>query len=85
MILVSFLSVLVFLSQTWKEITGREIKYMNIDVAKEYELLLKLFKEYKPDTVRMDGGMQGCRDGWTDGSFGDGAAKQDGRVGPTPS
>ncbi|CAM9784621.1 unnamed protein product [Hapterophycus canaliculatus] len=37
--------------KTWKELTGREIKYMNIDVAKEYELLLKLFKEYKPDTV----------------------------------
>ena len=25
---------------------------MNIDVAKEYDLLLQLFKDYKPDTVR---------------------------------
>lgn len=40
-----------FFFQTWKEVTGREIKYVNIDVAKEYELLLKLFKEHKPDTV----------------------------------
>lgn len=38
-------------AQTWQDLTGREIKYMNIDVAKEYELLLQLFKDYKPDTV----------------------------------
>lgn len=37
--------------KTWQDLTGREIKYMNIDVAKEYELLLQLFKDYKPDTV----------------------------------
>ena len=37
--------------QTWQDLTGREIKYINIDVAKEYELLLQLFKDYKPDTV----------------------------------
>lgn len=38
--------------QTWQDLTGREIKFMNIDVAKEYDLLLQLFKDYKPDTVR---------------------------------
>lgn len=38
-------------AQTWQDLTGREIKYMNIDVAQEYELLLQLFKDYKPDTV----------------------------------
>ncbi|CAM9907006.1 unnamed protein product [Ascophyllum nodosum] len=38
-------------SLTWQDLTGREIKYMNIDVAKEYDLLLQLFKDYKPDTV----------------------------------
>lgn len=27
---------------------------MNIDVAKEYDLLLQLFKDYKPDTVMND-------------------------------
>lgn len=43
----------LFALQTWKEVTGREIKYENIDVAKEYELLLKLFKEFKPDTVSV--------------------------------
>lgn len=35
----------------WQDLTGREIKFMNIDVAKEYDLLLQLFKDYKPDTV----------------------------------
>lgn len=36
---------------------------MNIDVAKEYELLLKLFKEYKPDTVSQADSNRGknCR------------------------
>lgn len=37
--------------QVWQELTGREIKFKNIDVAKEYDLLLQLFKDYKPDTV----------------------------------
>ena len=39
--------------QTWQDLTGREIKFVNMDVAKEYDLLLKLFKDFKPDTVSL--------------------------------
>ncbi len=35
----------------WKELTGREIGFHRIDVAQEYELLLELMKDYRPDAV----------------------------------
>ncbi|CAN0241520.1 unnamed protein product, partial [Discosporangium mesarthrocarpum] len=37
--------------KVWKELRGREMKFVNIDVAKEYDLLLQLFKDEKPDSV----------------------------------
>src|SRR5690554_1863427 len=35
----------------WKELTGREIRFENIDVAREYERLLDLIRTEKPDAV----------------------------------
>lgn len=37
--------------EVWERISGRSIKWENIDVAKEYDLLLNLIKREKPDTV----------------------------------
>ena len=37
--------------KVWKEITGKEIKFENIDLAKEYNLFLKFLIEKKVDTV----------------------------------
>ncbi|MCA1985517.1 MAG: NAD-dependent epimerase/dehydratase family protein [Desulfovibrio sp.] len=37
--------------QCWKDLTGREIKYYNFDIAKHYHRLLTLLQEYEPDTV----------------------------------
>lgn len=36
---------------TWKKITGNEIKFHNIDVAKNYKKLLTLINETKPKTI----------------------------------
>ncbi|MHA2788503.1 NAD-dependent epimerase/dehydratase family protein [Corynebacterium sp. S7] len=35
----------------WKEVSGKEIGFENINVAKDYDALLALFNEYKPDAV----------------------------------
>ena len=35
----------------WKEVTGREIDFCRIDVAKEYDALLALLKELKPHAI----------------------------------
>jgi UDP-sulfoquinovose synthase len=35
----------------WKELTGKEIKYANFDVAVNYVALLNLLKQYKPKAV----------------------------------
>lgn len=35
----------------WKEVTGKTIKSLNFDIAKEYDRLLNLFLEYEPDAV----------------------------------
>lgn len=35
----------------WKEITGKTIKFLNFDIAKEYDRLLNLFLDYEPDAV----------------------------------
>jgi len=37
--------------QAWKEVSGKDIKFVNLDVAKEYDLLVQLLKEEKPDAV----------------------------------
>jgi UDP-sulfoquinovose synthase len=37
--------------QVWKEISGKEIRFARIDVAQEYDRLLRLIVEEKPDTV----------------------------------
>ncbi|WP_018297527.1 NAD-dependent epimerase/dehydratase family protein [Corynebacterium lubricantis] len=35
----------------WKEISGKEIGFENINVAKDYDALLALFNDYQPDAV----------------------------------
>ncbi len=37
--------------KTWKEITGREIKYENFDVSDHYHRLLTMIQTYKPSTI----------------------------------
>ncbi|MEM8827943.1 MAG: NAD-dependent epimerase/dehydratase family protein [Cyanobacteria bacterium P01_G01_bin.19] len=36
---------------TWKEISGKEIKFHNIDIAEEYDRLLNLILAEKPDAI----------------------------------
>lgn len=35
----------------WKEITGKELGYYNLDVSKDYDKLLNLIKEEEPNTI----------------------------------
>ena len=35
----------------WKELTGKDIKFDNIDIAKNYTQLLNLLKEFKPTAI----------------------------------
>jgi len=35
----------------WKEVSGKSIDFINIDVAQEYEFLLKTIKEIKPKAI----------------------------------
>jgi len=37
--------------QAWKEVSGKDIKFVNLDVAKEYDLLVQLIKEEQPDSI----------------------------------
>lgn len=37
--------------KAWKEITGMQILYHNIDIALEYERLLKVIREERPDVI----------------------------------
>jgi UDP-sulfoquinovose synthase len=37
--------------QAWKEISGREIGFLNFSVDQNYHRLLTLFRELKPDTI----------------------------------
>jgi hypothetical protein len=37
--------------QAWKEVSGKEIKFINLDVAKEYDLLVQLIKDEQPDSI----------------------------------
>ena len=36
---------------TWKNITGKEIKFCNLDIAEEYDRLLSLISSEKPDAI----------------------------------
>ncbi|KAL3912002.1 MAG: hypothetical protein SGILL_007061, partial [Bacillariaceae sp.] len=37
--------------QAWKEVSGKEMKFVNLDVAKEYDLLVQLIKDEQPDSI----------------------------------
>jgi UDP-sulfoquinovose synthase len=37
--------------KAWKEVSGKDMKFVNLDVAKDYDLLVQLLKEEKPDAV----------------------------------
>jgi len=37
--------------KTWEAVSGRKIEFINLDVAKDYDLLVQLFKQEKPDSV----------------------------------
>lgn len=37
--------------QAWKEVSGKDIKFVNLDVAKEYDLLVDLIKTEQPDSI----------------------------------
>lgn len=37
--------------KAWEEVSGKKIKFVNLDVAKDYAELVELFKNEKPDTV----------------------------------
>ena len=37
--------------RTWKEISGQEIAFYNFDVAEDYEQLLSVLLEFRPDTL----------------------------------
>eukprot|EP00934_Nitzschia_sp_Nitz4_P008378 Nitzschia sp. Nitz4//scaffold130_size63480//26726//28349//NITZ4_006247-RA/size63480-augustus-gene-0.105-mRNA-1//1//CDS//3329535183//8368//frame0 len=35
----------------WKEVTGKDMSFVNLDVAKEYDLLVQLIQQEKPDSI----------------------------------
>eukprot|EP00615_Pteridomonas_danica_P006815 CAMPEP_0114359154 /NCGR_PEP_ID=MMETSP0101-20121206/22801_1 /TAXON_ID=38822 ORGANISM="Pteridomonas danica, Strain PT" /NCGR_SAMPLE_ID=MMETSP0101 /ASSEMBLY_ACC=CAM_ASM_000211 /LENGTH=422 /DNA_ID=CAMNT_0001502549 /DNA_START=84 /DNA_END=1352 /DNA_ORIENTATION=+ len=37
--------------QAWKEVSGKDIKFVNLDVCKEYAEMLQLLKDEKPDSL----------------------------------
>ena len=37
--------------KAWKEVSGKDIKFVNIDIAEEYDRLIALLLEEKPDAV----------------------------------
>jgi UDP-sulfoquinovose synthase len=37
--------------QTWKQLTGKEIKFYNIDIAEEYDRALNLILSERPDSI----------------------------------
>jgi UDP-sulfoquinovose synthase len=37
--------------KAWKEVSGKDIKFVNLDVAKEYDRLVQLLKDEEPDAV----------------------------------
>ena len=37
--------------ETWQQISGKKIEFININVAKEFDKLVNLMLKYKPDTI----------------------------------
>jgi UDP-sulfoquinovose synthase len=37
--------------RAWKEVTGKEIKFVNLDIHKEYDLLVDLIRDEQPDSI----------------------------------
>ena len=37
--------------ETWKEVSGKDIKFLHFDIAQDYEILLRTIREEKPDAV----------------------------------
>jgi len=37
--------------RVWKEISGKEIRFINLDVARQYHKLYTLIKEFKPEAI----------------------------------
>jgi len=37
--------------KAWKEVSGKDIKFVNLDVAKDYDLLVQLIKDEQPDSI----------------------------------
>eukprot|EP00547_Thalassionema_nitzschioides_P003565 CAMPEP_0194207076 /NCGR_PEP_ID=MMETSP0156-20130528/5924_1 /TAXON_ID=33649 /ORGANISM="Thalassionema nitzschioides, Strain L26-B" /LENGTH=457 /DNA_ID=CAMNT_0038933765 /DNA_START=132 /DNA_END=1505 /DNA_ORIENTATION=+ len=37
--------------KAWKEVSGKDIKFVNLDVAKDYDRLVELIKDEKPDSI----------------------------------
>ncbi len=37
--------------KVWKEVSGKEIRFVKLDIAKQYDLLLELIRSEKPDSV----------------------------------
>ncbi|MGH7172339.1 MAG: NAD-dependent epimerase/dehydratase family protein, partial [Gemmataceae bacterium] len=35
----------------WREVSGKEIAFQNVDVARQYDRLLELVREFRPDTI----------------------------------
>ncbi|GKY95710.1 hypothetical protein MPSEU_000531800 [Mayamaea pseudoterrestris] len=38
-------------TQAWKEVSGKSIGFVNLDVAKEYDLLVELIRQERPDSI----------------------------------
>ncbi|KAJ1616513.1 hypothetical protein T492DRAFT_606159 [Pavlovales sp. CCMP2436] len=37
--------------ETWNQMTGKEIRFINLDLAADYDLFLQLIKQEKPDSI----------------------------------
>ncbi len=37
--------------ETWEKITGKKIEFVNIDIAKNYQKIVELFKKYNPKAI----------------------------------
>mmetsp|Transcript_30089 Transcript_30089/g.39611 ORF Transcript_30089/g.39611 Transcript_30089/m.39611 type:complete len:448 (+) Transcript_30089:98-1441(+) len=37
--------------KVWEQVSGRKIEFLNLDVAKDFDLMVQLFKQEKPDTI----------------------------------
>jgi hypothetical protein len=37
--------------QAWKEVSGKEIRFVDMDVAKEYDLMVQLIQQEQPDAI----------------------------------